>query len=99
MSPPSPALTESPAPAIVESHKVVDGAPAPVPAANKESSGEVAWFRPAPEETDSETVRWCAVRDEFVDCQYFVSLLEQSEGYTWKWYGFEPFVDLACRLG
>jgi len=37
-----------------------------------------------PEETGSKTVKWCAVRDEFVNCQYYISLLIPVDDYTWK---------------
>lgn len=37
-----------------------------------------------PEETEPKTVKWCAVRDEFVNCQYYISLLSPVDDYRWK---------------
>ena len=38
--------------------------------------------RELPEETGSKTVKWCAVRDEFVNCEYYISLLSPVDDYT-----------------
>ena len=37
-----------------------------------------------PGETGSKTMKWCAVRDEFVNCQYYISLLSPVDDYAWK---------------
>ncbi|XP_057979567.1 uncharacterized protein LOC131165634 isoform X2 [Malania oleifera] len=84
-SPPTAALSEPPAPA--ESLRGKYGAPVPEPVKKEESedggSDEIP-ASSAEEDTESATVRWCAVREEFVNCQHFVSLFAQSDGYTWK---------------
>eukprot|EP00249_Psilotum_nudum_P036964 c9142_g1_i1 orf=474-1886(-) len=33
---------------------------------------------------NSKIVKWCAVREEFADCQYALSLLRPLEDYTWS---------------
>ncbi|XP_041023385.1 inhibitor of carbonic anhydrase-like isoform X2 [Juglans microcarpa x Juglans regia] len=89
----SPSLTGSPSP---DSDEFLPPSPAlyrsltPAPEhggddSRGEHSGEIAPSRAPTEDTGSDTVRWCTVRDEFDDCEYFVSLFKQSEGYTWKW--------------
>ena len=37
-----------------------------------------------PKETRSKTVKWCALQDEFVNYQYYISLLSPVDDYTWK---------------
>ncbi|XP_057862484.2 uncharacterized protein LOC131070832 isoform X1 [Cryptomeria japonica] len=37
-----------------------------------------------PEESGSKNVKWCAVGDEFVNCQYYTSLLTPVDDYTWN---------------
>ncbi|KAH9288482.1 hypothetical protein KI387_032599 [Taxus chinensis] len=37
-----------------------------------------------PEESGSKNVKWCAVGDEFINCQYFISLLTPVDDYSWK---------------
>lgn len=90
----SPSLTASPAPdssffKFSPPSPPLDGFPAPENGrggAEGENPSDVA-PSPAPtEETGSDAVTWCAVRDgEFDDCENFVSVFKQSEGYTWKW--------------
>ncbi|KAL5800250.1 hypothetical protein ACOSQ4_033134 [Xanthoceras sorbifolium] len=75
--PPSPESSidsPAPAPVTVEEGSVNSGGVVP--------SGPVS----EPEDTGSETLnlKWCTVRDEFDDCQYFISVLDQSDDYTWK---------------
>ncbi|XP_027364672.1 serotransferrin-like [Abrus precatorius] len=67
-------------------HQGSPGAPAPISengvvGSGNESSGEVAPSSPA---TDDGGVRWCAVRDEVEECRFFVSVINQIMGYTWK---------------
>eukprot|EP01018_Ginkgo_biloba_P030994 Gb_22454 [translate_table: standard] len=73
-----PVLSPSPmgSPSIASEHSPT---PAPVLAADE----NVAITEP-PEETGSKTVKWCAVRDEFVNCQYYISLLSPVDDYSWK---------------
>lgn len=88
LSPSFPTIAGSPAPA--ESSWRQNGDPAPSVSEEKDEdenedvrSGEIPADPPVPEET---TVRWCAVtREEFLNCQIFVSRLNQLEGYTWRW--------------
>lgn len=80
-SPPLPAPSESPAPMTVENGGDVNGAPEmdgdEFPAAEEEEE----------EEEVQEVVRWCAVREEeYEGCRHLVSLLKETDGYTWKWY-------------
>ncbi|KAI8029627.1 Lactotransferrin [Camellia lanceoleosa] len=75
---PSPSSGED-----IEADSYGGAQPAPAP----DNSGEnISWSPPATEETALETtVRWCAVRDEeFVDCEYVISLLKHSDGYNWQ---------------
>ncbi|CAL5322354.1 unnamed protein product [Camellia sinensis] len=75
---PSPSSGED-----IEADSYGGAQPAPAP----DNSGEnISWSPPATEKTALETtVRWCAVRDEeFVDCEYFISLLKPSDGYNWQ---------------
>lgn len=37
------------------------------------------------EEGSAASIKWCAVRDQYEDCEYLVSIISQSEDYTWKW--------------
>ncbi|OVA10158.1 Transferrin family [Macleaya cordata] len=71
-------------------HYEMDRAPAPAPGkADKEAEmpGDFPAIPPPPpppEDKDSSTVKWCAVRDEFVDCQYYLNLLGKTDSYNWK---------------
>ncbi|KAL5990681.1 hypothetical protein ACLOJK_011584 [Asimina triloba] len=89
---PAPALLSAPHPSFSPSNatlppppqsprEVVGQSPAPTPVA--EAQGMAPQPPLPPEEVDSGTVRWCAVRDELADCQHFISLLNQTEGYVW----------------
>ncbi|XP_026424995.1 serotransferrin-like [Papaver somniferum] len=55
---------------------------APAPGLGEESSGDLS--SPPPVKSDPWTVKWCAVKDEFVDCQNYLNLLGQKENYTWE---------------
>ncbi|RZC76414.1 hypothetical protein C5167_000489 [Papaver somniferum] len=55
---------------------------APAPGLGEESSGDLS--SPPPVKSDPWTVKWCAVRDEFVDCQNYLNLLGQKYNYTWE---------------
>ncbi|XVE68930.1 hypothetical protein DITRI_Ditri09bG0109500 [Diplodiscus trichospermus] len=37
-----------------------------------------------PEETEVQVVRWCTLRQDYDDCQLLVSVLDQSNNYTWN---------------
>ncbi|XP_058094430.1 uncharacterized protein LOC131240319 [Magnolia sinica] len=78
---PSPHWEENPLPEVQRS-------PASAPeGVEGEATGKTPQTAPPPQpplEEDSETVRWCVVRDEFVDCQNYISLLKPTAGYVWK---------------
>ncbi|KAK9187071.1 hypothetical protein WN944_018461 [Citrus x changshan-huyou] len=69
---------------------VPNASPAPAPLTVEEGreefgdhvvpSGEVG----DDEEGSEATIKWCAVRDQYEDCEYLVSIISQSEDYTWK---------------
>lgn len=82
------ALVFSPSPVGITS-LTSENSSTPAPAAeDTDSSTEVPEetdpSTELPEETGSKTVKWCAVRDEFVNCQYYISLLSPVDDYTWK---------------
>lgn len=91
-SSPSPGSSGSPAPVPdveVGRHFGADVAPAPaLDGGGRGPPHEVVVAPPTPvveKESESGTVSWCAVRDEFEDCQNFISLLKWTDGYIWKW--------------
>ncbi|KAI3849816.1 hypothetical protein MKW98_026730 [Papaver atlanticum] len=63
-------------------HYGMSGAPAP--GLGEESSGDLSSQTQSPVESDPWSVKWCAVRDEFVDCQNYLSHLGQKDNYTWE---------------
>ncbi|KAK9189967.1 hypothetical protein WN943_018567 [Citrus x changshan-huyou] len=70
--------------------QVPNASPAPAPLTVEEGreefgdhvvpSGEVG----DDEEGSAASIKWCAVRDQYEDCEYLVSIISQSEDYTWK---------------
>lgn len=70
-SPPGPAPLEGPAMSPAPSSEQA------APSEDEESGS------PDLSTNSTFTVKWCAVRDEFVDCQYYLSLLATGE-YTWS---------------
>ncbi|KAI9157245.1 hypothetical protein LWI28_019110 [Acer negundo] len=76
--PPSPDSSvdyPAPAPVTVEEGSEKSGGVVPsVPVAEPED--EAGW--------ETLNLKWCTVREEFDDCQDFVSALDQSDEYTWK---------------
>ncbi|KAL4190192.1 hypothetical protein AMTRI_Chr07g74560 [Amborella trichopoda] len=58
--------------------------PSPAPSEDISRPAEHEVDNAPPKETDPKTVKWCAVRDEFVDCQYYISLLKPVDNYSWK---------------
>lgn len=93
-SPPSPVGSDPPTPAPdvdVELQARTDVEPVPAPGGGgggeAEEPAEVLVTPPPPPvvgDTSSGTVTWCAVRNEFDDCQYYLSLLKQTDTYIWK---------------
>ncbi|GLT70117.1 hypothetical protein SLA2020_422150 [Shorea laevis] len=82
----SPAFVESPPPEMVApvgNEGEEDVAPAPKEY-ESQSFGEIPPSIPEPEDAGEGMVRWCAVREKYEDCQLLVSVLAQSDGYTWK---------------
>ncbi|KAI3921677.1 hypothetical protein MKW92_049166 [Papaver armeniacum] len=75
-----PAL--SPAKGISGETNGMGGAPAP--GLGGEGSSDLSSPPPSPVQSDPWTVKWCAVRDEFEDCQNYLSLLGQKDNYTWE---------------
>ncbi|KAF8395212.1 hypothetical protein HHK36_019155 [Tetracentron sinense] len=89
----SPTLSDPPIPAPVSGisedkdprkRTYVSPAPAPEKEEYDQESGDTSAIYPPPEEMGSATVKCCAVRDEFVDCQYYISLLRHTDGYIRK---------------
>ncbi|KAJ4978587.1 hypothetical protein NE237_009367 [Protea cynaroides] len=66
------------------SEEIKGSPPTPTPAAEEDGHDDHPVVA-RPEETGpSETVKWCAVRDEINDCNHYLNLLKQIDGYTWK---------------
>ncbi|KAK7379771.1 hypothetical protein VNO78_34290 [Psophocarpus tetragonolobus] len=61
---------------------VTPGAPAPL-SENGVDSGEDKSTASSPAMVDG-GVRWCAVRDQVENCRFFVSVINQLTGYSWK---------------
>nr|DAD26158.1 TPA_asm: hypothetical protein HUJ06_027626 [Nelumbo nucifera] len=89
---PSLPLAKSPEPGVYEHEDIYEGAdrtPAPAPTKEEypreveEPSESPISPSPSSEEIILGTVKWCAVRDEYVDCQYYISLLRPTNGYIW----------------
>ncbi|XP_031271666.1 serotransferrin-like [Pistacia vera] len=61
--------------------------PVPVPVTEEEEEEEEESGKSGDDAVaGSETLnlRWCTVREEFEECQYIVSVFDQSDDYTWK---------------
>ncbi|TKY51576.1 Serotransferrin protein [Spatholobus suberectus] len=74
-APPSPA-------AFGQWHDGSPGAPAPISEHGVGGNGDES--APSAPAMDDGDVRWCAVSDEIEECRFFVSVINQLTGYTWK---------------
>ncbi|KAI3983577.1 hypothetical protein MKX01_000589 [Papaver californicum] len=86
LSPEYGTMSEPPAMGIsgeTNKHYGMGGA-APAPVWGKESSSDLSSPPQSPVESDPWSVKWCAVRDEFVDCENYLSLLGKKHNYTWE---------------
>ncbi|KAL2324795.1 hypothetical protein Fmac_023853 [Flemingia macrophylla] len=76
-------MSTPPSPAVIgQLHDESLGAPTPILENGSRSSGDESAAN-APT-TDDGSVRWCAVRNEVEECRFFVSVINQLRGYTWK---------------
>lgn len=71
-------------PAVIgQWHEGSPGAPAPIP--ENGVGGDRDESTASAPAMDNGGVRWCAVRDQLEECQFFVGVIDQLTGYTWKW--------------
>lgn len=88
LSRPAPPLSEPPATSPTGLDKSVTGALSPETEEQSSGgsgdgdSGNVGSPARTPE---PETVTWCTVGEEVVDCRYISGVLSQASNYTWKW--------------
>ncbi|KAG4908090.1 hypothetical protein JHK82_056740 [Glycine max] len=70
-------------PAVIgQWHEGSPGAPAPIP--ENGVGGDRDESTASAPAMDNGGVRWCAVRDQLEECQFFVGVIDQLTGYTWK---------------
>eukprot|EP00257_Ricinus_communis_P023873 XP_015583983.1 uncharacterized protein LOC8259335 [Ricinus communis] len=74
----SPLSPESQAPATVEKSAGLEVTPSPAPVEEEEENA-------AEEEGSERVIRWCTGRDEVEECQSLVSVLKETDDYTWTW--------------
>ncbi|XP_048232040.1 lactotransferrin isoform X3 [Ricinus communis] len=72
----SPLSPESQAPATVEKSAGLEVTPSPAPVEEEEENA-------AEEEGSERVIRWCTGRDEVEECQSLVSVLKETDDYTW----------------